>query len=142
MMRARTLSCGVVLACSFFVLAGLSASADDKKDKAPSGVWTLNGGQTKFEYSDGKTVTISPHGDSNVIAIICEFTTGKDGLVNAKVTDLDGRAKEMVKDTLPVGTEFSFKWTVTDDAAKLADVKGEKVEQLKSHLEGEYSRKD
>src|SRR5207245_1063012 len=46
MMRAK-IQFGVVLACSVFFLAGLSASAEDKKDKdklALSGVWTLKEG--------------------------------------------------------------------------------------------------
>ena len=42
---------------------------------------------------------------------------------------------------LPIGTEFSFKWKVKDDNAKLDDMKGDKFEPLKSHLEGEYSQK-
>jgi hypothetical protein len=146
MMRAKILQCGVVLACTAFILAGLSAAADDKKDKdkpALSGVWTLKEGQTKIEFSEKNVLTISPHGDSNVVAVICEYTVEKEGLVKAKITDLGGKdeAKKMVKEMLPVGTEFSFKWKVTDNAAKLDDLKGDKVEQLKSHLEGEYSEK-
>jgi hypothetical protein len=147
MMRAKTLQWSVVLACSAFILASLSASADDKKDKdkpALSGVWTLKEGETRIEFSDDKNVvTISPHGDSNVIAVICEYTVDKEGLVKAKITDFGGKdeAKKKVKEMLPVGTEFSFKWKVTDNAAKLDDVKGDKVEPLKSHLEGEYSQK-
>ncbi len=42
---------------------------------------------------------------------------------------------------LPVGTDFSFKWEVKDVTAKLGDLKGDKVELLKAHLEGEYSQK-
>jgi hypothetical protein len=88
-------------------------------------------------------VKISPHGDSNVIAVICEYTVDKEGLVKAKITDFEGKdkLKEMVKEMLPVGTEFSFKWKVKDDTAKLDDLKGDKVEHLKSHLEGEYGQK-
>jgi hypothetical protein len=147
MMRAKTLRCGVVLACSVFILAGLSASADDKKDKdkpALSGIWTHKEGETKIEFSDKNVMTISPHGDSNVIAVICEYTVDKEGLVKAKITDLGGKddAKNKVKEILPVGTEFKFKWKVTDNAAKLDDLKGDRVEQLKSHLEGEYSHKE
>ena len=146
MMRAKTLQCGVVLACCAFILAGLPASADDKKDKdkpALSGVWMLKGGETKIEFSDKNVMTISPHGDSNVIAVICEYSVGKEGLVKAKITDFGGKdeAKKMVQEMLPVGTKFSFNWKVTDNAAKLDDLKGDEVEPLKSHLEGEYSNK-
>ena len=88
-------------------------------------------------------MTISPHGDSKVIAVICEYTVDKAGLVKAKITELGGKdeAKKTVKEMLPVGTEFSFTWKVTDNAAKLDDLKGDKVESLKSHLEGEYNQK-
>jgi hypothetical protein len=146
MMRAKTLPCGVVLAYGVFVLASLSASAEDKKDKdkpALSGVWTLKGGETKIEFSDKKVMKISPHGDSKIIAVICEYTVEKEGLVKAKITDFEGKdeAKENVKELLPVGTEFSFKWKVTEDAANLGDLKGDKIEPLKSHLEGEYNQK-
>jgi hypothetical protein len=134
-----------ILACAVFILFGLSASADDKKDKDKptlSGVWTLKGGETKLEFGKKKVLKISPHGDSELIAVICECTVEKEGMVKAKITDLAGKdeAKEMVKELLPPGTEFSFKWTVKDGVAKLHDLKGEKVEPLKSHLEGEYSQ--
>jgi len=144
MKRSMTLPCGVVLACSIFILTGLSASADDKKDKpALSGTWALKGGEAKIEFADKNVVKFAPHGDSKVIAVICEYTVDKEGLVKAKVTDFEGKdeAKEKVKDLLPVGTEFTFKWKVKDDAAKLEDLKGEKIEALKSHMEGEYSQK-
>ncbi len=144
MMRAKSLRCCVVLACSVFILASLSASADDKKDKpALSGVWELKGGETKIEFSDKNVLKIAPHGDSAVIAVICEYTVEKEGLVKAKITDIGGKdeAKKMVKEMLPIGTEFSFKWKVTDDTAKLAELKGDKLELLKSHLEGEYRQK-
>jgi hypothetical protein len=144
MMRAKTLKCGVVLASSVFILASLTASADDKKDKAAlSGVWMLKEGETKIEFSDKNVVKIFPHGDNDVIVVVCEYTAEKGELVKAKITGFEGKdeAKETVKKMLPVGTEFSFKWQVKDDTAKLDDLKGDKFEPLKSHLEGEYSRK-
>jgi hypothetical protein len=146
MMQAKTLQCGVLLACSTFILAILPASADDKKDKdkpALSGVWKLKEGETKIEFSGKNVMTISPHGDSNVIAVICEYTVGKEGLVKAKITEFGGKdeATKMVKEMLPIGTKFSFNWKVMDNAAKLDDLKGDEVEPLKSHMEGEYSNK-
>jgi hypothetical protein len=136
----------VLIVCSVFVLAGLAASADDKKDKdkpALSGIWELKGGETKIEFTGKKVVKIAPHGDSAIIAIVCEYSVDKEGVVKAKITEFEGKdeAKEAVKGILPVGTEFSFKGKVKDDTAKLADVKGEKVDQLKSHLEGDYDKK-
>jgi hypothetical protein len=147
MRRAKTLPCGVVLACTAFILAGLSASADDKKDKdkpALSGIWTLKEGEAKIEFSDKNVVKISPHGDNNLIAIVGEYTVEKKELVKVKITGFEGKeeAKEKVKLLLPVGTEFSFKWQVKDETAKLVDLKCDQAEQLKSHLEGEYSQKN
>ena len=146
MMRTKNFLCGTVMACSVFFLACPLASADDKKDKdkpALSGTWVLKGGETRIEFSDKNKVKIAPHGDNNVIAVVCEYTVEKDGLVKAKITDFEGKdeAKEVAKEMLPVGTEFSFKWKVKEGTAKLDDLKGDRVELLKSHLEGDYSQK-
>ena len=146
MMQKKVFPCAALLTCSFFVLAGLAALADNKKDKdkpALSGLWELKGGETKIEFSGKKVMKIAPHGDSAIIAVVCEYSVDEDGLVKAKITEFEGKdeAKEHVKGILPVGTEFSFNWKVKEDTAKLADVKGEKVEQLKSHLEGDYKQK-
>jgi hypothetical protein len=146
MMRLKAFPCGAILVCSVLILAGFGAWADDKKEKekpAFSGIWELKGGETKIEFTGKKVVKIAPHGDSAVIAIVCEYSVEKDGVVKVKITEFEGKdeAKEHVKGILPVGTEFSFKWKVKDDTAKLADVKGEKVEALKSHLEGDYNKK-
>jgi len=146
MMRMKAFSCAALLVCSGFVLAGLAARADDKKDKdkpAFSGIWELKGGETKIDFSGKKVVKIAPHGDIAIIAVVCEYSVDKEGMVKAKITEFEGKdeAKEAVKGILPVGTKFSFKWTVKDDTAKLGDLKGEKVEELKSHLEGEYTKK-
>jgi hypothetical protein len=132
--------------CSTFVLAGVAALADDKKDKdkpALSGVWELKGGEAKLEFTGKKVMKIAPHGDSAIIAVVCEYSADKDGLVKAKITEFEGKdeAKEAVKGILPAGTEFSFKWKVKGETAKLSDLKGEKIEQLKSHLEGDYNKK-
>jgi hypothetical protein len=141
----KTLVCGAVLACAVLALAGLSVSADDKKgdkDKsAPAGVWQLKDGEQRIEFADKGVLKISPHGKDNVILIQCKYTVEKDGSVKAKVTELSGEAKDKVKDVVPVGYEFTFKWTAKDDAATLDDVKGDKVEHLKSHLEGKYGKK-
>ena len=144
MTRAKHLGRGLVLVSGVFVLALLSGSADDKKDKpSPSGVWTLKAGETVLEFSNDKTVRIAPHGESNPIAVICEYTAGKDETVKAKVTDYEGsdEVKEMLKEVLPVGTEFTFKWKITGETAKLDEIKSDMAEHLRSHLEGEYSRK-
>ena len=144
MMRARTLLCGVVLVSSVFIMAGLSASAGAKNDKAAlSGVWMLKGGELKIEFADKNVLKISPHGDSKLIAVICKYTVENEGLVKAKITDFEGKdeVKQKAKDHLPVGTAFRFKWRVTADTAKLSDLQGDQSEHLKAHLEGEYSQK-
>jgi hypothetical protein len=141
-MFTKTLSCGMLLASSVFILAGLSASAGDKKDKpALSGAWVLKERELIIEFADKNVMKIVPHGDSKVIVFVCKYSVEKEGLVKAKITDHEGKAKDKAKDILPAGTEFRFTWKVTDDTAKLSDVKGDNAEHLKAHLEGDYSRK-
>jgi RNA polymerase sigma factor (sigma-70 family) len=124
-----------------------SEGSDEKKadkDKAAlSGAWALKGGEAKIEFSDKDTLKIFPHGDNLVIAILCKYTTDKEGLVKAQVSGFEGKdeLKEKVKEHLPVGLEFSFKWKVKDERATLGDVKCDKFDGLKSHLEGEYELK-
>jgi hypothetical protein len=142
----NNLSHGLVMASSILVLAGLAAFADDKNDKdrpVLSGVWTLKEGETKIEYSDKSIVKIFPHGDNRVIAVICEYTADKEGVVKAKITKFEGEdeAKKRVKEMLPIGTKFRFRWKVKDDSAKLVDVQGDQADHLRAHLEGEYGRK-
>jgi hypothetical protein len=144
MKRWNSLVCGSVLSCAFLALAGPSASADDKGDKdksAPAGVWQLKDGELRIEFADKGVLKISPHGKDELILILCKYTVEKDGSVKAKVTELAGEAKDKVKDAVPVGYEFSFKWNAKDDAATLDAVKGDNVEHLKSHLEGKYGKK-
>jgi hypothetical protein len=140
MNRSRILPCGVTLACNVLIMTSLLASADDKK--ALSGVWTQKGGELKIEFADKNAIKIFPHGDENVIVLLCEYTLDKEDRVKAKITGFQGKdeAKESVKNILPVGTQFNFKWKVKDDTAKLDDVKGDQADHLKSHLEGEYSQ--
>lgn len=146
MMRTRACLYTLALACSILILADVTASADDKAEKkkpALTGVWMLDGGEMKIEFADKNVLKLFPHGNSDVIVILCEYTVEKEGHVKAKITDFDGKdeAKEKVKEILPAGTEFSFKWKAKDDTAKLDELKGEKVEALKSHLEGDYKKK-
>ena len=145
MMRAKMITCGSVWACSLLLLAGLSASTDDKKDKpALSGTWVQKEGEHKLEFSGKNVMNLFPHEEYKLIVIVCEYTVEKGNRVKAKVTGFDGssdEAKNAVKEIIPVGTEFSFQWKVTDDNAKLDDLKCDKAEQLKSHLEGEYEQK-
>jgi hypothetical protein len=143
MIRARILPCSLTLACSVLIVASLPALADDKKDQALSGVWVLKGGELKMEFAEKNALKISPHGDSDVIMLLCEYALDKEGRVKVKITGFEGKdeAKESVKNILPLGTQFSFQWKIKDDTAKLDDIKGDQAEHLKAHLEGEYSQK-
>jgi hypothetical protein len=108
-----------------------------------SGTWGKKDGELKIEFADKKVMKIAPHGDSALIAIVCSYTVEKEGTVKAKITGFEGKeeAKKKVKELLPVGVKFSFKWKVKDDTAKLDGVKGKDVETLKSHLEGDFEKK-
>jgi hypothetical protein len=135
------------LVIAVLVLAGYSAAAEDKKDKEDkdkaslSGVWTRKEHQLKIEFADKEVMKISPHGKDEVILIVCKYTLEKNGLVKAKITELEGKEKEKAKDHVPVDLEFSFKWQVKKDTATLGDVSGDNVEALKQHLEGDYEQK-
>lgn len=145
-MLSKTLKYASMLAVGVLVLANLSATADDKKNgkgaPALSGSWVKKEAELKIIFEDKDTMKIVPHGDEEVIVILCTYTVEK-GEVKVKVSGAEGKeeAKKAVAEKLPVGTEFRFAWKVKDDSAKLDDLKGENVELLKSHLEGEYERK-
>lgn len=139
----KTLACVGVLACTALALAG--RPADDKKDDkdkpALAGVWVRQGAELKIEFCDKGVLKIFPHGDKEVIIVVCKYTVNKDKRVKAKITELDGTEKEKAKEILPVGLEFSFTWKIKDDIATLDDVGGKDIETLKSHLEGKYEPK-
>ncbi|HEY2785346.1 MAG TPA: hypothetical protein VGJ05_10250 [Fimbriiglobus sp.] len=119
--------------------------ADDKKPgKAPfEGSWTKKDGDLRLEFTGKDGLKIYPHGDKEMIAVVCEYTVGKDGVVKAKVTALEAKEdfKAKLKEVVPVGFKFQFKYVVTKDTAKLEDVTGEKTETIQSFLEGEYEAK-
>jgi hypothetical protein len=144
-MLPKTLKYGVVLACGVLVLASLSASGDDKKGDKPalSGTWGKKDAELKIEFAGKDVMKIVPHGDSDVLAIVCDYTVEKEGRVKVKVTGFEGKeeAKKKVQEHLPVGFKFTFKWTVNGDAARLDDLTGDDVELLKSHLEGGFEQK-
>jgi hypothetical protein len=142
-MRSRTRRSFVKVAIGALALAALPAWADDKKEaKAPTGTWAKKDGELRLEFADKEALRIRPHGAKVEFAIVCSYTF-KDGVAKAKITDLEGKAEilENARGHLPKGREFSFKWTAKDDAATLANLKGEDTDTLKSHLEGEYAKK-
>jgi hypothetical protein len=141
--RRTTLNRAALLACGALALAALSAPAGDKKDdkSAPAGAWARAEGELRIEFADKGVLKISPHNKDELILVVCEYTAGKDGLVKAKVTELSGKAKDQVKEHVPVGLEFSFRWNAKGDSATLDEVKGDNIDMLKSHLEGKYQKK-
>jgi RNA polymerase sigma factor (sigma-70 family) len=122
----------------------VAAAPEDKKDEKPtlSGTWVKKDGEPKFEF-EKETLRLSPHGDSTVMVLTCDYTLDKDGVVKAKITGHAGKeeVKKVAMQKLPVGTEFTFKWMVKKDASVIEDLKGEKVEAFKSHFEGTYEKK-
>jgi hypothetical protein len=144
-MLQRSKKYAAVLASAVLLLASASAPGEDKKDDKDkpslSGTWARQEGQTKIEFSGKDVMKIYPHGDNKVIVVVCEYALKKEGLVKAKITELEGREKEKAKEAAPVGLEFSFKWQVKDDSATLDDLKGENTDALKSHVEGKYDQK-
>jgi RNA polymerase sigma factor (sigma-70 family) len=129
---------------------GRAEAADKKEEKVKekkkvslSGVWVLKDADLKLDFSKKDVLKIYPHGDKEAIVLSCEYSVGKDGRVKAKVTGLEGNkeAKEKIEEHVPVGTAFSFRWKVKGAAATLSDLKGDKEDDLKSHLEGDYTEK-
>jgi hypothetical protein len=77
-------------------------------------VWVLDGGEMKIVFEKKDVMKLFPHGDNDVIVVLCHYTVEKDNLVKAKITELEGDGKEQAEKILPVGLEFSFKWTAKD----------------------------
>ncbi len=144
MSSQKILTLVAVLTCC--AVASLPVSADDKKDgkdKRPlSGAWVKKEGELKIEFSDKNVMKIVPHGNEDVLVILCTYTVEK-GEVKVKVTGFEGKeeAREKVKEKLPIDSQFRFKWHVEGDTRSLDDVKGDKSDLLQSHLEGKYDRK-
>jgi len=144
-MYRRTFVCGAMATC--VALGSLSALASDEKaDKAkagPSGAWARKDGMQAIEFADKDVLKLFPHGKEAGIVVVCSYSVDKEGLIKAKITELQAKeeVKAKLKELVPVGYEFSFKWKVKDDAATLGDVKGENPEHLKAHLEGDYEKR-
>jgi hypothetical protein len=155
-----TIACGVLAAAGlhspsrdgcpgarFLTLTCASASADDKQDDKPtlSGTWDKKESELKIEFADG-SAKFFLHGDNpdRLIAVVCSYTAEKGGPVKAEVTGYEGKEelKKVVREKIPVGLKFSFKWTANGGAAKLDDLMGDEVlEQFKAHLEGDFEKK-
>jgi hypothetical protein len=130
-----------LLALGVLALASAGSANEDKDKPSLSGTWVLKKGELKIEFSDKDVMKIYPHGENKMIVVVCEYTLDKKGQVNAKVTELEGEAKDRVKEMVPVGLKFTFNWKVKDNTVTLDELKGDNVEALKSHLEGDYEQK-
>src|SRR5438132_4647995 len=75
--------------------------AEDKKAALPPGVWGLQGGEMKLEFADKNVLKLYPHGSAEVVSVVCAYTV-KDGRVKAKITELEGTARDKVQQVLPL----------------------------------------
>src|SRR5438552_18852425 len=128
MMLQGTRTYSAALACSVMALAGLAAAAagspkGDKGKPALTGVWVQKGGELKIEFGDKDVLKFFPHGDNDVVIIVCKYTIDKQKRLHAKITELEGREKAKAQEVVPVGLEFSFTWEVKNGSATLGDVK-------------------
>ncbi len=147
-MSRNALWFGALLVCGIFALAGRPSSADgtkDDKDKPSlSGSWEKKDAEPKLKFTAEGGLTIYPHGDNLNLQIECTYTVTKEGLVKAKVKSVDGKEEvvEKVKNVVPVGMEFEFKWKVDGESAKLDEVDGKDADHVKARLEGDYTKKE
>jgi hypothetical protein len=113
----------------------------DKKDKpAFAGTWTResNGLDLKFEFIGKDMLKMSAMVEDNGVIVTTKYTV-KDGVITAKVTDVE--VKGEFKNKPPKDLEVKFKWKVKGDTATLDDFEAENLEQAKEVLEGEYAKK-
>ena len=112
--------------------------AEDKKEKPTVWERESSGVNLTFEFTKDTLNGTVLAGDSGFVAK-CKITTDKDGLVKAKITEVEEKGNFPNKPA--VGLEFSFKWKVDGDKAELSDLKGDGVEDAKPLVEGEYKKK-
>jgi hypothetical protein len=145
MLRKALLSIAV-LVCAVLV-CGSAAAGDKKADKktpALSGVWVQKQGDLtlKIDFSDKEAVKVSLSKGEKAVTLTCKYSRDRKGVVKAEVTEVEEQGVN-VKEKLPVGLKFSFKWQVKKDTAALDDVEGDKAPPLlKSHLPGKYKKEE
>ena len=115
-----------------------------KSKPSLSGSWEKKDAEPKLKFTTEGELTIYPHGDNLNLQIECTYTVTKEGLVKAKVKSVDGDEEvvEKVKNVVPVGMEFEFKWKVDGEAATLDEVDGKDADHVKARLEGDYTKKE
>ncbi|HSQ57724.1 MAG TPA: hypothetical protein VLM40_18525 [Gemmata sp.] len=101
-------------------LLGQTSIAEDKKDNPATTIWEreTNGVNLTFEIGKDTLKGTVLAGDNGFVAT-CKIEVGKDGIVKAKVTDVE----------------------VKDDTAELSDLTGDGVEDAKPIVEGEYKKR-
>ena len=130
------------IAAGIFALSlfGSLCVADDKKDKPEVTTWLRESNGVNLTFELGKdTLKGTVLSGENGFVATCKITIDKDGLVKAKVTEVEEKGNFPMKPA--VGLEFSFKWKVDGDKAELTDLKGDGVEDAKPIVEGEYKKK-
>jgi hypothetical protein len=164
-MLLKSLSCCAVLAGGVLAVTGLhvpphsgcpgarllalacaSTLADDQAGDqlTLADTWNKKNAELTIEFGDNRVMRIAPHGEAKAIAIVCEYAAEKEGLVKVEVTAIDANDEEVkkkIEEHVPVGLKFRFRWNVNADAAKLDEPKGDNVDALKSHLEGDFEKK-
>ena len=63
------------------------------------------------------------------------------GAVRWPLIDAPEKVIEQVKNFIPIGSKFEFKWKADRDKAKLEGMEGKDVDHIKARLEGEYAKK-
>ncbi len=144
MIPRRAFLSRAALACAALAVPCVAAADDPKADTdrpARTGVWVRQKGEVTIEFLDKDALTIAPHGKAALLLLRCKYTVDRKGRIQARITDLEGDAKDKARDVVPVGLEFSFRWSGKGTTATLDGVKGDKVEAFKAHLEGKYDKK-
>ena len=75
----------------------------------------------------------------NGAVVKAKYTVDKDGVIKAKVTDVEEKGEFPAKPA--VGFEFSFKFKIDGKTAKLTDFDGKDTENAKPVVEGDYEQK-
>jgi hypothetical protein len=141
-MLLRGLAIVAVLATAVVAWAGTRLQGEEGKP-ALKGTWQKKDAEMQLEFGGKNVMKIFPHGQNIDIAIVCKATIDKKGLVNATISEFEGKEEivKQIKELVSAGLEFTFKWQMNDGKATLSDVSGKKSESLKAHLEGEYELK-
>ena len=123
------------------ILVGGLVRADDKPTL--SGSWGKKDSEPTLEFKEEGDLTIYPHGDGKAIQIECSYKLSKDGVVKVKVKDIGAPEKvlEQIKQVVPIGLEFEFRWKVDGEKATLEEMEGKDIEHIKMRFEGEYEKR-